>query len=822
VSKLLRLPNASNVDELRKILGSFTYVRAWLSDAATMSAPLTDLLKKGKDWEWGPEQERALNQLKDAAITARCLAGTLDPKLPIYLITDASLIGVAAVIFQLCKDESGRELPRVLAYAHRRFTATEVRWTANIKEAYGIKFAFEKFGSLILGYDDVTVLTDHKNSLWITQSADPKVTRWRLYLNRWRYKIQHVPGKDNLVSDALSRLHFENLFEMAPSIAAGRVMRMDPEGLDEDDDVAADQDICSAMFNGIVGEVVIDDFNERFGVDSDSLTARLSGAKGEETGKVIVSEGFFEKFKQSDPDASVPEDFLCEFLDCSDSEIAFRTDTEEQLGFLCSATLCPARAAHPQPPPPMSEQQTLSCSQAIQRVHNAEAGHMGAFVTYRRLRSLQDCCWGLSPMQMRDAVAKFLKACPQCQKASTLPSPWQGQRFIRQRPFREVSMDVLEMPYEDVSGYRKVLAILCSFTRAIELFPLTFADAQRVAECLFAVRNRYGPMSVVRVDNAKAFVGAVVKLLMRLLGSQLHSVTAAAHWENGQCERSHGSVLRHLRHLILADVAGTNSQRSWSTLLSSARRIMMNTVNPSTGETPNSFVFGGFADTEEDLFISNFQGKISVSDDPQGFARELQEEQLALFARAEEFQNLSLAKLAEKAASDGERSVEEGSWVLAYRGGLPHGRERSKLQYSWTGPWRVLDRGDDTAQPKVQCMHAATKRVETFNIAELKAFDHSLMASLDDFEKTAQRDAWDYSVDSILSHRPRGPRGRKAKTSYSFEVLYKFLDRSVEPGQENPAWQPYSAVAHTEALQQYCARDEVRAELGPNFFVANE
>ena len=70
----------------------------------------------------------------------------------------------------------------------------------------------------------------------------------------------------------------------------------------------------------------------------------------------------------------------------------------------------------------------------------------------------------------------------------------------------------------------------------------------------------------------------------------------------------------------------------------------MNTVNPSTGETPNSFVFGGFADTEEDLFISNFQGKISVSDDPQGFVRELQEEQLALFARAEEFQNLSLAK----------------------------------------------------------------------------------------------------------------------------------------------------------------------------------
>jgi hypothetical protein len=157
--------------------------------------------------------------------------------------------------------------------------------------------------------------------------------------------------------------------------------------------------------------------------------------------------------------------------------------------------------------------------------------------------------------------------------------------------------------------------------------------------------------------------------------------------------------------------------------------------------------------------------------------------------------------------------------------GEPHGRDCTKLQYnSWTGPWRVLDRGEDAALPRVQCMHTANKRVETFNIAELKAFYHSLMSSLEGFEKTAQRDAWEYSVDRILDHRPRGPRKRKAKNSYCFEVLYIFLNRSTESGQENPAWQPYSAVAHTEELQQYCdcARDDISAELGTNFFVANE
>ena len=822
IVKLLKLPKANNIDELRHILGSFTYVRSWLSDAASMAAPLTDLLKKGVHWEWGPCQDEALRKLKEAATLAQCLAGELDHKLPVYFATDASLIGVAAVIFQLIQNEKGEFLPRVLAYASRRFTATEFRWTANIKEAYGIKFAFEKFGSLVLGVEDLTVLTDHKNSLWIHKSLDPKVTRWRLYLNRWKFKIQHIAGKENSVSDALSRLHFKNLEENAPSIAEGRACREDPDGQDDDDDASLDRDICSAMFNRVIGDVIDADFEDRFdfsSIDFDSAT--LSGAKGGGSeGHVTASsiKKWNENCRKANVDKEVVEPFECEFVDCDDAGVSYRTDTDEQFAMICSASLCPVRRA-PDAPPPLTLEQQGVAFEAIKRVHNARAGHMGAFVTYRRLRQLQDCCWGLTPMQLREAVSTYLKACPECQKAVGLPSPWQSQRFIRQRPFREISMDVLEMPYEDISGARKVLTILCSFTRAVELFPLEAADAQRCAECLFAVRNRYGPMSVVRVDRAKAFVGATVKLLMRMLGSDVHSVTAAAHWENGQCERSHSSVLRHLRHLIHSDAAGVNSQRSWSTLLTGARRIMMNTINPSTGETPNSFVFGGFADTEEDMIMPDFPGKVSRSEDPQGFVRELQEEQLALFARAEEYQNAQLAKLAERAEQEGERTVEEGSWVLVYRGGLPHGRPCTKEQYRWTGPWRVLSREGDDAAPRVQCMHAASKRVEAFSLAEMKAFDYSLLHSVEDFEKVAQRDTWDYTVDTILDHRPRGPRGRKAKSSFSFLVSYKYLEQSTEAGQENPAWQSYDAISHTDALQIYCARDSVRAELGANFAV---
>jgi hypothetical protein len=86
--------------------------------------------------------------------------------------------------------------------------------------------------------------------------------------------------------------------------------------------------------------------------------------------------------------------------------------------------------------------------------------------------------------------------------------------------------------------------------------------------------------------------------------------------------------------------------------------------------------------------------------------------------------------------------------------------------------------------------------------------------------KFAERDDWTYTVDSILRHRPSGLRRRRAKSSYEFEVLYKHLPRSTEPGDENPCFQPWENVKHLEALKDYCARPDVQAELGNGFYVS--
>jgi hypothetical protein len=825
VDQLLKISAAKDVGDVRHILGAFGFCRAWLADSATIAAPLTDLLRKDVTWQWGPRQQRALDQLKVAVCTAPCLAGHINPEYPVYGRTDASLLGVAAVLFQMLPtgetDSAGDPVlkPKAIGYAARRFSPTEFRWTLNQKEGYSLKFFFEKFGDIVQGYQ-VLLQTDHRNSLFMNNSVCPKVIRWRLFMNRWDHCISHIRGVDNSVSDGLSRkldghteeelqeqlsrLHIWNLKQSAPSDAEARIERDDLNGDDEE----CDTDM-SAMFNTLVAATVEIDSRKQSVSQSRSAASDSSShldapvwftlqpspvaRMNANLAKPMPVEG------QPDQQPVAGDDRILELVDHGEEDVEL-SDGD---------------------PPASSSAERFSLLPLLRQVHSDTAGHVGALKTYRRLRLLQEGDWKLSAAEISSEISRFIAACPVCQKSAAMPSAGPNDRWIRQPPFKEVAIDVLEMPSPDLDNNVEVLVVVDSFSRALELFPLPTADAERVAECLYAVFCRYHRLSSVRCDNFKAFVGSVVSQLLKLLGSSVHSITPYAHWQNGQVERAHRELMRHLRALLVGDVAGPGSVHRWNTLLYGARRICMNTINASTGVTPNDLVYGGFADTDESLFQEPTP-KPSNATQPEAFAQELQQEQLRLVARAEAYQNKRFEYIASRSDDSGDLELHNGDWVLCYRGGLPHGRPRNKLQLPWAGPYRVVERLDDSADPRVRCIHAASRRVEVFGRRELRRFNVDLMDGPDDFARAAQRDQWDYNVDCIIGYRPEGPRrlpggGLRRKESYQFLVKYKFIPISEEPGSENPSWQPYHNVRNTEALFLYCQQPELLRLLGRDF-----
>ena len=242
--------------------------------------------------------------------------------------------------------------------------------------------------------------------------------------------------------------------------------------------------------------------------------------------------------------------------------------------------------------------------QHVKRVHNDRVGHMGKLRTYKRLRQLPGFPWGQPTESLHAGIKEWCEGCLTCQKIWSLrgrPGRPNGA-IIRQRPFTEISIDLVVLTHEDRDGNKYILNVMDSFSRFSELFPLKVGDAESVAEALFAVYNRYGRPRVLRADGAKAFHGSVLKSLNRMLGVENHVTLAYSPYQNGQNERQNQEIGRHLRALVLGDVLGTNSRNRWGILCSAAQRILNNTVHGDLMATPNELLLGGYGDSDLAMF----------------------------------------------------------------------------------------------------------------------------------------------------------------------------------------------------------------------------
>ena len=82
-----------------------------------------------------------------------------------------------------------------------------MRYPTIEKEALALVVSVRAF-SIYFGSTPVTVYTDHSPLQFINKMANSnqKLLRWSLELQQYTLEIRHMPGRDNLLPDILSRL----------------------------------------------------------------------------------------------------------------------------------------------------------------------------------------------------------------------------------------------------------------------------------------------------------------------------------------------------------------------------------------------------------------------------------------------------------------------------------------------------------------------------------------------------------------------------------------------------------------------------------------
>ncbi|CAI7732314.1 unnamed protein product, partial [Closterium sp. NIES-54] len=162
--------------DFQKLLeaGFVNYVRRFVPDMARLTAPLTDLLRKGVIFTWGEKEHAAFSTLKSVLCSppVLCIA---DPHRPFEVVTDASDIAIGAVLLQ----DFGNGL-QPIAYESRKLHPPEKNYPIHDREMLAIVLAF-KVWRCYLTDANVTVRTDLK-SLQYLRHLNPRKIRWLDYL----------------------------------------------------------------------------------------------------------------------------------------------------------------------------------------------------------------------------------------------------------------------------------------------------------------------------------------------------------------------------------------------------------------------------------------------------------------------------------------------------------------------------------------------------------------------------------------------------------------------------------------------------------------
>lgn len=458
-----------------------------------------------------------------------------------------------------------------------------------------IHFAILHFRPYLLGRK-FKVKTDHKPLVHMFSMKNPtsKVVRMRLDLNEYDFEIEHIPGKENIEADAISRIDFNSIRDAEVMIMTRSMAR---KAINHQQEKAGNPHFTKPVVYDALTHteikglpklklsfsevaVVYEVKDKRSLLFNDNIVATSKNLKENDA---LLKALFRElqtraKEKKIDKLALQYTDDVFRYV----SPTLFKEEASKYLNNLEIILFSPRKRVKD----PQEIQEILS------NFHDDPmSGHPG------QTRMLEKIKRNYSWKNMKSDVKNFVNKCDKCKLNKSSPATKQPFELTTTplRSFDLVSVDTVGPLPTTSTGNKYILTIQCDFSKYVVYVPTKEKTAKSIAEALVSnVILLFGPMKQLKSDQGTEYVNEILKDICIFLNIEKLTATAYHPQTIGGLERNHRVLNEYLRTTLpLID-----EWYKWLPFYAFAYNTTPNTVH---GFSPFELVFGRQPNLPQDL-----------------------------------------------------------------------------------------------------------------------------------------------------------------------------------------------------------------------------
>ena len=178
-----------NKTEMQRFLGFANYYHEFIPWHAKLVAPLHAVTGLNVTFTWGPEQQKAFNEIKKALIEATALAQP-DSEGEFVLDTDASAVAISGILHQWQGPPGERRL-KPIVYGSKKLKTTQAKYGAPKLEMFAAYYFIVKYHSYLCPRK-FTLRVDNQALSWLkTYSTDQAlIGRWIMASEKYHFRVE--------------------------------------------------------------------------------------------------------------------------------------------------------------------------------------------------------------------------------------------------------------------------------------------------------------------------------------------------------------------------------------------------------------------------------------------------------------------------------------------------------------------------------------------------------------------------------------------------------------------------------------------------------